>query len=386
MERIVGKTARRAQNRRCKLKKKILFIVSEFPPGPGGIGHHAWFLSKQLTKQHNLDLYVLAPDDYASSEEYTVFDNNQQFRVIRFKRWGVFTYVVRILMVVKLLLSNEFSFFLCSGKFPLWLIWVKWSFAPSAKSFCILHGSEINLSNRWLRKFTHASINKFEMIISVSKFTQSLLPNYILSDNNRLEVIPNGLDYSDFLIEDKIELLGDPVLLTVGHVTPRKGQHRLIKALRTLVKKYPNIRYHIVGQPVYKDEFKKLANSLGVSDYIDFHGSVKDHSMLWKYYKAADVFVLLSENQSSGDVEGFGIVALEANLLGVPVLGAKYCGVSDAIDNYNTGVMVDGDNSNEILEALDYCIKNKELMHEKSKEWALKHDWDIIGERFLRLF
>ncbi len=305
--------------------------------------------------------------------------------MIRFKRLGVFTYFIRIAVIIKLLLTNNFDYFLCSGKFSLWLIWFQKIFAVSASTFCILHGSEVNLKNKFLRKFTHTSISRFGKIISVSRFTQSLLPDSILKMHEKHFIIPNGLDFRDYVLNVNVKLQGDPILLTVGHVTPRKGQHRLIRALPDLIKKFPNIQYHIVGQPVYKTEFQNLAIQLGVENHIEFHGSVKVHSMLWSYYNAADVFVLLSENQSDGDVEGFGIVALEANLMGKPVVGAKYCGVEDAVNNYQSGVLVDGDDTSEIIKAVEFCIENKVVLASKCKDWALLHDWDLVGKRFREL-
>lgn len=281
---------------------------------------------------------------------------------------------------------NNFNYFICSGKFSLWLIWFQKIFAFSSRTFCILHGSEVNLKNKFLRKFTHASISRFEKIISVSRFTQSLLPDSILKLHEKHFIIPNGLDFGDYVLNVNVKLNGDPKLLTVGHVTPRKGQQRLIRALPDLIKKFPKIQYHIVGQPVYKTEFQKLAIQLGVENHIEFHGSMKDHSMLWSYYNAADVFVLLSENQLDGDVEGFGIVALEANLMGIPVVGAKYCGVEDAVSNYQSGVLVDGDDISEIIEAVEFCIENKVMLASKCTDWALLHDWDLVGKRFRELF
>jgi phosphatidylinositol alpha-1,6-mannosyltransferase len=367
------------------LRQKILIVSSEFPPGPGGIGHHAWYLSKQLSKFNIWEVHVITPDDYTTEHESSSFDIKQTFIIRRFKRRGRLTYIIRIYDLCKLLITNHYQYFICSGKFPLWMIWIKRILSRDSKSICILHGSEVNVDSLVLRKLTHISIFNFDKIVSVSSFTQNLLPNWIIQTNKAFEIIPNGLDLSDFRLTKNFELSGNPVLLTVGHVSPRKGQHRLIRALPELIKFYPQVKYHLVGRPIDMERLKQLATSLNVLKHLVFHGSVSGHENLWDYYNASDVFILLSENQKDGDVEGFGIVALEANILGKPVVGAKKCGVEEAVMYGKSGMLVDGDNVQEICNAVIYCYENSKELKDSSIEWAMEHNWDIIGERFKKL-
>ena len=367
------------------MKYKILLVSSEFPPGPGGIGHHAWFLAKQLATIPDLQLHVIAPDDYTTEEERNLFDTAQSFGVFRFERKGKVTYFLRLLKLIKLCRKHQYSHFWASGKFSLWMVWIQKLFLPNAKTLCILHGSEVNLNNGLLRKFTHHSIVRFQTIVSVSQFTKYLLPQWIISTHTGLKVIPNGLDGSDMVLTGKINLQGSPALLTVGHVSPRKGQHRMIQALPEVLKKFPQAVYHIVGRPLDQKKLTRQAMELGVANKVVFHGAMGSHEQLWDYYQAADIFVLLSENQPNGDVEGFGIVALEANAVGTPVIGARYCGVEEAVNDGISGVLVDGNSSEEIVQAIDYCITNQESLTSTSQEWAKAHDWDSIGKRFFEL-
>ena len=360
-------------------------VASEFPPGPGGIGHHAWFLAKELSESKNAIIEVLCPKDYATEEEVVQFDKDSPFVIHRFERVKGLTYFLRILKLVKLLRGRSYTHFWSSGKFALWMIWIQKIFVPKAKTLCILHGSEVNLHNKLLRKFTHSSIAQFQTIVSVSKFTQGLLPEWILGKHQNLRVIPNGLDKSDFLVKNNLKLRGEPALLTVGHVSPRKGQHRLIKALPEIVNKYPNVHYHVVGRPIDQLKLELLAKELKVENHISFHGSVKNHKDLWDYYAAADIFILLSENQKNGDVEGFGIVALEANACGTPVLGAKNCGVEEAIIQGESGFLVNGDCTLEIVEGIANCLisERREQLRSGALDWSKEHSWKIISKEFI---
>jgi phosphatidylinositol alpha-1,6-mannosyltransferase len=216
--------------------------------------------------------------------------------------------------------------------------------------------------------------------VAVSAFTASLLPEWIRK-KRVIDIIPNGIDFNllnNLSSRLEVELKGWPRLITIGHLSPRKGQHRVIRALPELLKKYPDIQYHMVGRPINQVHLQQLADKLGVSDHVSFHGVVAAHADLASWYRAADIFMLLSENQPNGDVEGFGIVALEANVFGVPVIGAKYCGVEDAVEVAKSGFLVDGDDPVEISTAVEACIASMEELKKGSVEWAKKHDWDQI--------
>jgi phosphatidylinositol alpha-1,6-mannosyltransferase len=369
--------------------KKVLLLSSEYPPGPGGIGFHAFSLSKALFNE-GVALTVLTPADYSTTEEVALFDQNQPFEIIRYKRYGsLYTYLKRWLITQKTITNHTPQTIILTGKFSLWQgVLIKKKF-PHIKTIAILHGSEVNLQQRLWRKLTHKSIDSADILVPVSQFTRSLLPTNILDRKSKsTHVIPNGIEMpnqSEKKELKQIHLKGIPSLLTVGHVSPRKGQHRVIKALPNILKKYPNVHYHIVGRPVDQKKLEELGQRLGVEQHITFHGVVKQHQDLEWYYKAADIFMLLSENQPNGDVEGYGIVALEANMFGTPVVGAKFCGVEDAICENNSGKRVNGDDHDEVLSGIEYCVNNMADLKISSMDWALKHQWKNIVSRFLLL-
>lgn len=365
--------------------KRILLLSSEFPPGPGGIGQHAYSLAKAL-KEENFEVLVMSPADYATEEEVVQFDSSQVFSMIRFKRSvPLLTYINRIRAVYSCIKKKDIKHVVLTGKFSLWIGLLLKITNSKIKTTAILHGSEVSLKEWMLRKLTHASIHSADNIIAVSSFTKSILPRTILKAKE-IHVIPNGIELieqNENIGEGKVELVGKPCLLTVGHVTPRKGQHRVVNALPHLVKKYPLIHYHMVGTPNTKKEVEELALNLGVAEHITFHNRIERHEDLEKYYNACDIFMLLSENQSDGDVEGFGIVALEANLSGKPVVGAINCGIEDAVKNDFSGYLVDGNNSNEIAAAVELCLLNKERLEITSRDWAKQHNWKNIVKMYI---
>ena len=365
---------------------KLLLISSEYPPGPGGIGHHAYSLTMALSRQGH-EVVVLTVTDFATEDQIRAFDQAHDLRIIRFPRIGWRTYMNRIRITDRTVAAGNFDRVILTGKFSLWLgFYLKFRF-PGIRTLAIVHGSEVNPSGRLVRKLTHHYLEKADRIVSVSRFTTSLLPLKV-RQTTEIDIIPNGIDttlLAGYQSRKEIILKGSPRLLTVGHVSPRKGQHRVIAALPTLRERFPDLHYHIVGRPVDQARLTALAERLGVADMITFHGIAASHHDLSVYYRQADIFMLLSENQPNGDVEGFGIVALEANFFGLPVIGALHCGVEDAVDHGRSGFLVDGNDASDILKSVESCMSNRGDLSEYAKKWAMQHEWDHIVHQFLNV-
>ena len=360
--------------------KKIIIVTSEFPPEPGGIGNHAYNIAKQLS-MNNYKVTVISDQRSEKSNEKSVFDTKLSFKIIRIKKQSIRTlmYLNRIFQIFKNLRKNDLI--IASGKFSLWIVALSTLFFKKKINIAIIHGSEVNFRKKILRKTIDISLRKFDHIIAVSNFTKSLI-SYLKLTN--ITVIPNGFELSKISITTKEKIKGKPSLITVGSVTKRKGQRNVINALPTLIKSYPEIHYHIVGFPYKKNEFLDFAKKLGVDSYITFHGSVSDELKI-NLLQNSDIFTMLSQNSTSGDVEGFGIAILEANSLGIPAIGAKNCGIEDTILDYKSGILINNDNPIEFKESIKYILNNYELFTHESKLWSLKFSWNNIIKQYINV-
>ena len=178
------------------------------------------------------------------------------------------------------------------------------------------------------------------------------------------------------------EWKGNPKLLTVGNVTPRKGQHRVVAALPEILKAFPEAHYHVVGLPTESKQLTIQAKELGVSHAITIHGRIAAREDLFRAFVSADIFIMLSENQANGDLEGFGIAILEANSFGLPAIGATGCGIDDAIST-KSGKLVDGNSNFEIVMAMQSVLAERELFSSGAREWAQKHNWSQLIDRII---
>ena len=359
-------------------KKYIVLLTSEFPPLPGGIGNHAYHLAEYLCDS-GYQVSVIA-DQRDTKENEEVFDSSLKSKVYRvaLKRFRVFMYLKRMWLCFKL--SKSADVLVCSGKFPLWIGALLKSLI-AAKTIAVIHGTEVNFTNPRLKKSMNASLVRFDTIIAVSNFTKRLVAHLNL---NAITVIPNGVSMPVFKdVKTPTEALkGMPKLLTVGHVSQRKGQANVIQHLPKLKLLFPEVHYHCVGLKTEIQTVMALAKSLDVLDNVTFHGHVS-HKELMDFYKNADICVMLSETTPTGDVEGFGIALLEANHFGLPAIGAKGCGIEDAISHGKSGLLVDGHDTQEFCEAVTTILDNKTAYEKEALIWSNAHHWKHIIKRYI---
>ena len=216
-------------------------------------------------------------------------------------------------------------------------------------------------------------VKHVDHIIANSSFTSGVL----LAEGaapDRLTVVYPGTDPNEFrpLGKDidllrKFGLTGSPVILTVGRLVLRKGHDQVIRALPVLVRKNPGIQYAIAGTGETEEFLRNLASDLGVTEHVVFLGYVPDE-LLPALYNLADVFVMPNRTlEPSLDTEGFGIVFLEANGCGKPVIGGRSGGVTDAV-NAKGGFLVDGNSVDDITRVLSNLLTNSELRARLGRE------------------
>lgn len=221
------------------------------------------------------------------------------------------------------------------------------------------HGEEIPicLTSRKLAWLLPKIYSQAAAIIANSNNTKVLLEN-IGVHPDKIHIIHPGVNVQSFQVGDdaatairqKHNLRDAPVILTVGRMQRRKGHDMVIKALPHIQHKLPHVKYVIVGGGEELAYLEKLVHEFQLTDSVIFAGPVPDHELA-AYYAACDVFVM-PNRQIGPDIEGFGIVYLEAGAAGKPVIGGKSGGTEDAIIDNRTGLRVDGTSVEEIATAV----------------------------------
>lgn len=365
--------------------KKILLISSEFPPGPGGIGNHGYNLARSL-RNNNIEVKVLTMSDYVEKTEEDKFDAKVNFEILRFKRYDnrLKTYKKRIEIIIDTLKNEEFTDVVFSGRFPLLISNILNRKNKKLKFTAIAHGAEINSSNAIEMKLIDRALSNMDLIIPVSKYTKSKLnPELVQS---KITVIPNGFDMENIAevkVNSERKLTDELKLISVGTIWPRKGHHNVLNAFPEILKKNKNLKYNIAGRSADLSKVGKYFDDKNIERHLNVMGQVTN-DQLYKTLNESDIFIMLSELQSSGDFEGFGIAVIEANYFGLPAIGSKDSGLEDAINNGVSGILVDPHDPVEIAEAIETIKNNYVEFCKGAKEWAKEHHWSIIVKRYIK--
>ena len=165
----------------------------------------------------------------------------------------------------------------------------------------------------------------------------------------------------------------------------RKGQDQLIQALPSVLKVVPLASLIIVGDGPYRKHLEKLTNDLGLRDHVHFTGKVAQ-DQLANWYAAGDVFAMPCRTRVGGwDVEGLGIVFLEASATGLPVIVGDSGGAVDAVLDGETGFLVDGKNLIQISDRLIQLLNDQDLakrMGAAGRAWVMQQwTWEHSFKR-----
>jgi len=168
---------------------------------------------------------------------------------------------------------------------------------------------------------------------------------------------------------------------------PRKGQDELVKALPQILRSHPNAHLLFVGTGSYKKVLDNLIADRSLQKYVTFTGRVQ-YEDLTKYICVGDIFAMPSRSRLGGlEVEGLGIVYLEASACGLPVLAGDSGGAPDAVAPGLTGLVVNGRDTNEIAAGLIKLLEtDRKAMGQAGRKWAVAQwDWQIWANKFIKL-
>jgi len=350
---------------------KILLATNGFLPEIGGVQVYCYELAKNLTLLGE-KIVVLAPGTKGDS----VFDKKERFKIIRTRKKGssrlAFFFLLKRERIEKILVGHGSHYV---------------RLASLANTFLkipydiIVHLEEILPPER--EKIIQKSFSRANKVITVSHFAKKKLVE-IGIPKNKIVVIPNGVDPVKFnprldssSIRKKHNLENKKVILTVARLGEHKGHANVIRALPQVLEKAPSSIYLVVGSGEKESRLKGLVKELGLEDRVIFTGEVKEEKIPL-YYMACDVFIMLS------DIEGFGIVFLEANACGKPVIGSRSGGIPDAIIDGETGLLIEPLNINQVAEALIRLLTNPERARKLGKRGRKRIERELNWERISR--
>lgn len=361
---------------------KVCLFATWISQDKGGIENMCYNIYKQLDKQNSNDLIAFSLTDpnnenaikndniiYSKKSKRTVpilFYLKQYIRVNKEYNFDVNIAAHVLLGAVTLVLKVLFK-----------------------KDYIVLtYGKEVYLFKNSLHRYiVKLILNNAKEIITISDYTADLTRKLT---NTKVTVIHPGMDEEAFCDLESIEftpVTSDTIkILSVGRLVKRKGVDNTIRAVKLLVDEGYKVSYYVIGGGEYENELQKLVTELDLQNEVKFLGKVSTEDK-YKYIKSCDIFAMPSyEIEEDKEVEGFGIVYLEANARGKIAIGGNSGGVPSAILDGKTGYLVNGldpiDIKNKIIYYVELDMSEQEKMYNNCIEWSKSHSWDNIFEQY----
>ncbi|MER5865600.1 glycosyltransferase family 4 protein [Kitasatospora sp. NPDC002040] len=373
---------------------KTLIVTNDFPPRPGGIQA---FVHNMAVRQPAGSIVVYA-SSWRDGTEVAKFDAEQPFPVIR-DRTKMMVPTPRVTRRAAEILRAEGCDSVWFGAAaPLGLMAPALRRAGAGRLLGMTHGHEaawaqLPGSRQLLRRIGAGT----DTLTYLGEYTRSRIAAAVGPEAaGRMVQLPPGVDEQTFRpdsggaeIRARLGLTDRPVVVCVSRLVPRKGQDTLITALPQILRDVPDAVLLIVGGGPYQGELEKLAETHGVSASVRFTGAVP-WSELPAHYGAGDVFAMPCRTRRRGlDVEGLGIVYLEASATGLPVVAGDSGGAPDAVLEGETGYVVPGSSPAAVAERIVRLLHDPELrrtMGEAGRRWVERSwRWDLLAGRLTAL-
>jgi phosphatidylinositol alpha-1,6-mannosyltransferase len=377
---------------------KTLIVTNDFPPRPGGIQAFLHNMALRLDPER-LVVYASTWKRGREGAEATAdFDAEQPFTVVRDSTTMLLPTPAATRRAVGLLREHGCTSVWFGAAAPLGLMAPALRRAGAERIVATTHGHEagwaqLPAARQLLRRIGEST----DTLTYLGEYTRSRIAGALTPDAaGRMAQLPPGVDEKTFHpgsggaeVRARLGLSDRPVIVCVSRLVPRKGQDTLILAMPRILAAEPDAVLLIVGGGPYEKDLRKLAHETRVADSVRFTGAVP-WAELPAHFGAGDVFAMPCRTRRGGlDVEGLGIVYLEASATGLPVVAGDSGGAPDAVLDGETGWVVRGGSTGEAAERILALLQDAELrrrMGERGRAWVEeKWRWDLLAEKLKTL-
>ena len=379
-----------------RLMDKTLIVTNDFPPRPGGI--QAFVHSMALRLDPGRVVVYASTWNGAKhggdGDETASFDADQPFPVVR-DRTSVLLPTPRVTRrAVDLLRGHGCRSVWFGAAAPLGLMSPALRRAGARRIVATTHGHEAGWAQLpGARQLLGRIGNGVDVVTYLGEYTRARIARALTpAAAARMVQLPPGVDEKSFhpgsggaALRERLHLADRPVVVCVSRLVARKGQDTLIRAMPAILARVPDAVLLIVGGGDLRGELERLASDLGVAGSVWFTGAVP-WAELPAHYGAGDVFAMPCRTRRKGlDVEGLGIVYLEASATGLPVVAGDSGGAPDAVLHGETGYVVPGGSPEHAADRVVELLLDPELrrrMGERGRRWVEESwRWDILAER-----
>ncbi|SEC84225.1 phosphatidylinositol alpha-1,6-mannosyltransferase [Streptomyces sp. 2231.1] len=377
---------------------KTLIVTNDYPPRPGGIQAFLHNMALRLDPDRLVVYASTWKRGREGAEATAAFDAEQPFTVVRDRTTMLLPTPGATRRAAGLLREHGCTSVWFGAAAPLGLMAPALRKAGAQRLVATTHGHEagwaqLPAARQLLRRIGEST----DALTYLGEYTRSRIAAALTpAAAGRMAQLPPGVDEKTFHpgsggdeVRARLGLTDRPVVVCVSRLVPRKGQDTLIRALPRILAAEPDTVLLVVGGGPYEQDLRRLARETGVDASVRFTGAVP-WSELPAHYGAGDVFAMPCRTRRGGlDVEGLGIVYLEASATGLPVVAGDSGGAPDAVLDGETGWVVRGGEPAEAADRIVTLLGDAGLrrrMGERGRRWVEeKWRWDLLAERLKEL-
>ena len=372
-------------------QESLLVVSADFPPAKNGVSTLSGYLAEGLAQSKVCRVFAIGPQ----AEGDKTYDAAQPFRIFRFRgyHWGYLRFFPIAWQMLRVVFQqgvrHVFAMNVAYGGILCWALSFFWPVQYTVYAY----GYEFEKvkHNFFIRNLYLRIYGRSRKVICCSKLVQDRLVAFGVP-LEKIDVLYPAADCKRFqpkkVSDDFLRtkgLLGKRIILTVARLIERKGHDQILKALPLIIKEIPDVLYCIVGEGEQAPKLRERVRQLGLEPYVRFMSRVSEEELL-DLYNASHLFAMPSrEIEEEGDIEGFGIVFLEASACEKPVIGGRSGGMTEAIDDGKSGFIVDASSTQEVAGRVVYLLSNPsiaEKMGQHGREWARKtFSWEHYAKR-----
>ena len=372
---------------------RVLCITNDFGPRAGGIETFVIGLIERLPK-NSVVVYTSRQADSAPFDEK--WRREYGVEVIR-DQSSVLLPTFRVGRAVRKIASDQnIKHVFFGAAAPLALLSQGLRKSGVTRIVALTHGHEVWWSKIWPFSWLIRRIGDgVDHLTYLGEFTRSHIARALSprAQSAMVKIAP-GIDIKHFTpthtdVREELGIQSKKVIVCVGRLVHRKGQDVLVEALPTILRKIPDAHLLFVGTGPREAHLRKRVSALSINDAVTFIGRVH-YQDLARYICAGDIFAMPARSRLAGlEVEGLGIVYLEASACGLAVVGGNSGGAPDAVIHNETGIIVDGTSVSEVAQACVALLQDPEraqAMGARGRQWiAEEWQWNRWVTEFARL-
>ncbi|MFC7675782.1 glycosyltransferase family 4 protein [Mycolicibacterium sp. GCM10028919] len=375
---------------------RILLVTNDFPPRRGGIQSYLENLVDELVAAGEHTLTVYAPK-WKDSQTYDRHAAEVGYEVVRHPTTLMVPEPSVARRMRQLIAQQDIDTVWFGAAAPLALLSPLARTAGASRVIASTHGHEVGWSMLPVARSALRRIgNDVDVVTYVSQYTRGRFAS-AFGPRAALEHLAPGVDTERFEpnsvaraeLRTRYGLGNRPVVVCLSRLVPRKGQDMLIRALPTIRERVDGAALVIVGGGPYRETLHRLAREFGVSDHVVFTDGVPSEELA-AHHAMADVFAMPCRTRGAGlDVEGLGIVFLEASATGVPVVAGRSGGAPESVRDGETGLVVDGWDVGAVAAAVGDLLADPDraaAMGRAGRRWVVEEwQWKARGRKLSQL-